>query len=91
MKIDSTNPSGFVAGNDYDGNGPCTPTFPPKHGPILGAHGDGVEVYAASGGSITCPEGTNPHVETDGKKVVVTCDDPPLQGPKPRPKAPILE
>jgi hypothetical protein len=90
MKINGTNPSGFDAGSEYDSNGPCTPTVPPKHGPILGA-ADGIEIYSASGGSITCPEGTNPRVETSGKKVVVTCDDPPLEGPKPRAKAPILE
>jgi hypothetical protein len=70
----------FSPGIEDDGSGGgCTNPRKPF------AAQDGIEVYAAKkngGGTITCPEGTHPNVETDGKKVVVTCgDDAPFRAP----------
>jgi hypothetical protein len=45
---------------------------------------ENLDFYAASGGTITCPEGTVPTISTTngGRTVVVVCKEPPVEDEK---------
>jgi hypothetical protein len=76
--------SGSASFNYDEGDGGCIPgRGPQRPRPHLG-NGDGVDSVAAakktenaaSGGSVTCPEGKKPFVTVDGQVVTVVCTDP---------------
>ena len=76
--------SGSASFNFDEGDGGCIPgRGPHRPRPPVGS-GDGVDSpatakkleNAASGGSVTCPEGTKPFVIVDGQVVTVVCTDP---------------
>jgi hypothetical protein len=76
--------NGSASFNFDEGDGGCIPgRGPQRPRPHLGS-GDGVDSAtaakkaenAASGGSVTCPEGKKPFVIVEGQVVTVVCNDP---------------